>query len=146
MKKAYNLTVRDSVIRPDVNAFGFSSSHSRKEEVAFYNRINKNDEKELIRYQVWVYLEGPDLPFVDFVEYTLHSSFPDPVKKVPRSVVNPACSLEIWTWGIFEVGVRIVMKNGTNIHTRHRLSYDSNFENENIEWKSKAISGLSHAS
>lgn len=34
--------------------------------------------KDTYYYKVWLYVEGNDLPYVDYLIYTLNDSFPDP--------------------------------------------------------------------
>ena len=85
-------------------------------------------------YKVWVYLDGRDLPFVESVTYTLHSTFPDPVRKVERTVANPKCALIIWTWGIFEVKASVRNKQGRRYDLRHRLTYDLELSRGGLEY------------
>src|ERR1044072_2549501 len=75
-------------------------------------------------YRVWMYLEGPDLPYVDQVTYVLHSTFSNPVRVVSRTPANPNCCLDIWTWGIFTVKVIIEDSQGGTSVIHHRLMYD----------------------
>jgi transcription initiation factor IIF auxiliary subunit len=85
-------------------------------------------------YRVFLYLDGPDLPFVDWAKYQLHSSFSEPVRTVSRGLVNPRCKLEIWTWGLFRVNVTVVDRNGNSYSLHHDLHYDSEFERENVKF------------
>lgn len=78
------------------------------------------------RYKVWVYLEGPDLPYVKTATYHLHPTFPNPVRTVARRLANPNCALEIWTWGLFELTVEVEDKNGRV----HRLVHDMGYAGE----------------
>jgi len=75
-------------------------------------------------YKVWLYLEGLDLPYVERVEYILHSSFRNRVRKVSRRYSNQNCAHPLWTWGLFDVQVRVFMKNGEKKKRRHNLRYD----------------------
>ncbi len=94
----------------------------------------RNPKTDLPLYQVFLYLDGPDLPFVESVIYELHSTFPDPVRRVQRSVSNPRCKLPIWTWGVFEVKATIVDKSGRSHPRLHQLEYDGQFSREGVRF------------
>jgi hypothetical protein len=55
------------------------------------------------RYQVWIYLEGLDLPFVKEVLYQLPNSFTPQEYYVQRTIDNPNCRIAIWTGVAFTV-------------------------------------------
>lgn len=78
-------------------------------------------------YKVWIFLKGKDLAFVDSVTYTLHRTFDSPVRTVQRSLKNPHCQLQIWTWGVFDVGVSIRDQSGNLYRLVHSLRYDEAF-------------------
>lgn len=76
-----------------------------------------------LRYKVWLYLNGPGLPYVRTVTYTLHPTFPDPVRRVARTPSNPYCALTIWTWGLFNVRADVVDKAGHRHVLEHMMRY-----------------------
>lgn len=115
-----NVLVRDSVFDP--NALGQKTVH--------YSKVADNKA----RYKVWVYLEGKDLYYVDYVAYKLHPTFQNPVQKVKRTLSNPNCSLVIWTWGVFNLEVELFLKTGEKIVTTHYLSYDRQLKKEGIKF------------
>lgn len=79
-------------------------------------------------YKVWLYLDGPDVPFVQAVTYELHPSFRQRIHTVSRTAANQDCALIIWTWGTFEVKATVRTKsNGVTVLT-HMLSYDRDFK------------------
>lgn len=86
--------------------------------------IDKSSTNKNPYYRVWMYLEGPDLPYVEKVTYVLHSTFNNPLRSVNRTPANPNCSVDIWTWGIFTVKVIIEDKRGDTTVIHHRLMYD----------------------
>lgn len=73
-----------------------------------------------------IFLTGPrqDLDKVDSVEYTLHPTFPNPVRRV-SALGDPdrAFGLSATGWGTFEVGVRVFMKDGQSKELKHRLKF-----------------------
>ena len=98
--------------------------------------VRKHDDKVL--YKVWLYLEGNDLPFVQYVTYHLHPTFANPDRTVRRTAANPDCQLIIWTWGLFNVRAKIVDKNGNFVSLDHMLQYDQQIrraEPEDFEWE-----------
>jgi WD40 repeat protein len=58
------------------------------------------------------------------VEYTLHPTFPDPVRLVcePGDPQRPF-GLSATGWGTFSIGIRVFMKNGTHEDLRHQLKF-----------------------
>jgi transcription initiation factor IIF auxiliary subunit len=84
--------------------------------------VRKKDGKN--HYKVWIFLEGPDVPYVESVTYTLHSTFKNPVRRVPRSLSNPHCTLAIWTWGAFLVKATILDKQGRSYRVSCHLTFD----------------------
>ena len=98
--------------------------------------VSNQDKGRL--YKVWIYLDGDGLSFVDHVIYKLHPSFKDPEKKVVRSISNPRCVLTIWTWGLFNIEVKIKFQTGETLKTNHYTTYDSdlNSDSQFMEQKS----------
>lgn len=90
-------------------------------------KVHVREKKGRKYYKVWIYLEGNDLPYVENVTYTLHETFKNPVRTVPRSPSNPNCTLVIWTWGVFLVKATIVDKQGFTYLVNHQLTYDKQF-------------------
>ena len=107
MKAIIDVDVRDSVYEPGAT-----------DGTILYDRPAQN-----ARYKVWLYLDGPDLSYVRSVTFTLHPTFPDPVRTVVRTPSNPTCALEIWTWGLFTVRVDIEDKSGEHHIVQHKLTY-----------------------
>ena len=90
-----------------------------------------------VRYKVTLRLEGRDLPYVAFATYQLHRSFRVRTHRIDRTVSNPDCSLTIWTWGLFRVGVVIHLKSGQRIRVHHDLHYDDAIreaEPDKLQW------------
>ena len=73
---------------------------------------------------MWLYLRGCDLPYVRGVTYRLHPTFPQPERFVARTPANPNCSLELWTWGVFEVEAIVDTKDGEQLSLTRSMSYD----------------------
>jgi transcription initiation factor IIF auxiliary subunit len=75
--------------------------------------------EEWWRWAVWI--EGRDeaLDQVDFVEWTLHPTFPNPVRKVNDRTSK--FRLDTAGWGVFQIVARVQMKNAKQIKLRHYL-------------------------
>lgn len=86
-------------------------------------------------YRVFLYLEGPDLPFVKSVTYHLHETFAASIRRVDRSPSNPHCKLEIWTWGLFLLRATVHDKSGNRLNIEKQLDYDRTFQRTDIEFR-----------
>jgi transcription initiation factor IIF auxiliary subunit len=70
----------------------------------------------------WLWIGGPDseLDAIEQVIYKLHSTFPDPVRKVKDRASR--FRLETSGWGVFTIRVRVIGKDGSPLATlQHRL-------------------------
>lgn len=92
------------------------------------------------RYKVWLYLDGPDLPYVKRVTYMLHPTFPDPERVVHRTAANPRCALPIWTWGLFTVTARVEDKQGRTVELLHDLTYGDQLTDESTYSRVEGVS------
>lgn len=72
------------------------------------------------KWAVWV--EGPSaaLDRIDYVEWTLHPTFPGPVRRVGNR--QSKFRLETGGWGIFRIHARVQMKDGKEKKLRHDLA------------------------
>ena len=77
------------------------------------------DGEDYWRWSVW--LEGPDdeLDAVDHVVYTLHPTFPNPVRTESDRSTN--FMLSTAGWGTFTLYARVVHRDGTEDHLEHKL-------------------------
>jgi len=121
-RPTYSIQLRDSVLNPNKPATKAQTC------IAHYRKTGSANSQLL--YQVWLYLEGKDLPFVDRVKYVLHDSFRNPVQVVERTTLNQNCSLAIWTWGIFWVKAEVEDVRGRVIKLDHYLTYGKQIENK----------------
>ena len=71
------------------------------------------------KWAVWV--EGSDkaLDRIDYVEWTLHPTFPDPIRKI-RDRAHKFI-LETSGWGTFQIRARVQMKDGSAVRLSHYL-------------------------
>ena len=98
-----------------------------RERVVYYR--SKNERRY---YKIFIFLTGPDVPFVKRVTYTLHP-FQVQHNSVQRSLSNPNCKLAVWVWGKFEVLASVEDKKGNIYKMSHYLNFDSYFDPEKFE-------------
>ncbi len=72
------------------------------------------------KWSVWLEGRPKDLAAIDHVVYTLHPTFPDPVRTVRDR--RTGFKLESSGWGEFELYLEIVDREGRVRRRRHRLS------------------------
>jgi transcription initiation factor IIF auxiliary subunit len=72
----------------------------------------------------WVWIEGSknDLDLVDYVIYTLHSTFRNPVRKITNR--ESKFRLETEGWGTFTIYAKVVLKNKEEIPLEHELNLE----------------------
>lgn len=72
----------------------------------------------------WVWIEGPehDLDQIDQVVYTLHRTFPDPVRTVRDR--SSKFRLDTAGWGVFRIHAKVLFKIGGEIKLSHDLELE----------------------
>lgn len=76
-------------------------------------------------------LNGEDLNEIKYVEYKLHSSFENPIKKSRK--FSEGFPITMKGWGTFELKARIVFKDSTIRPIQ--LSHDLRFEGGESQWE-----------
>ncbi|MGC2235164.1 MAG: pYEATS domain-containing protein [Pyrinomonadaceae bacterium] len=137
IKDQLDLKIIDTVFDP--NIYGASENpvlprNAKSDEMKF--NVHYYERDGTFNYQVWLFLAGNDLPFVDKVTYQLHESFDEPFRTVNRTPANPDCRLVIWTWGIFQVNANIYDKNNRLYVLTHQLNYGNQLKEFNDKIKS----------
>lgn len=71
-----------------------------------------------------VWIEAPDkvLDEIEYVEYKLHATFPDPVRRATNR--NEKFLIESAGWGEFMIGVEISTKKGEHLKRQHWLTLE----------------------
>lgn len=73
-----------------------------------------------------VFIQGPEdaLDQIRCVEYTLHPTFPNPVRTVcQKGTGSRAFALSTTGWGTFEIGIRVITFDGRVQKLSHRLRF-----------------------
>jgi transcription initiation factor IIF auxiliary subunit len=69
-----------------------------------------------------VWIEGPNevLDGINLVEWTLHPTFSNPVRKIRDRASK--FRLETGGWGVFQILARVQLKDGEEVKLRHYLT------------------------
>lgn len=81
------------------------------------------------KWEIWIDASDEHLDKIDYVVYTLHSTFPNPVRQVNDRASR--FKLNADGWGTFTIYARIFRKDGTEIPVQHNLflAYPDGSEN-----------------
>jgi transcription initiation factor IIF auxiliary subunit len=71
------------------------------------------------KWSVWVEGKDEDLDRIDYVEWTLHPTFPDPIRQSRDR--GQKFRLETGGWGTFQIRARVQLKDGSNVRLSHYL-------------------------
>jgi transcription initiation factor IIF auxiliary subunit len=72
-------------------------------------------------WTIFIETDSMTLSSIQCVKYTLHPTFPEPV----RTVCSPSNNFGLSTqgWGTFEIKVRVLFKDGTERRLTHQLRF-----------------------
>jgi len=73
-------------------------------------------------WAVWIDATDEQLDEIDLVEYTLHHSFPKPVRE--SSERSTKFRLQTSGWGCFTIYAKAFLKNGEAVEMEHELSLE----------------------
>ncbi|MCB9592787.1 MAG: hypothetical protein H6719_08645 [Sandaracinaceae bacterium] len=124
MRRRVELAMQDSALDPD-----------RPDDRRIEHR--RFTPKGRMHYRVFLYLVGPDLPFVRDVVYELHPTFAQRTRRVRRTLENPSCKLEIWTWGTFEIRATVHTKDAGAVTLTHDMRYPGDFDAPDVQLVSR---------
>jgi transcription initiation factor IIF auxiliary subunit len=96
-----------------------------------YGEINADNTARHLNNRVWewtVFIETDEetLSQIEYVEYILHPTFPEPVRRVFKKDNNFALTAK--GWGTFEIKIRVVFKDRTERHLTHVLEFEQQQE------------------
>ena len=97
-----------------------------EEEVKFNNyakNVGKRGRYDWYKWKVFVDEEDEILDKIDYVEYLLHKTFPNP-RRI-RKDRKTKFALESEGWGGFYIIITIFLKNGEKKEQRYYLSIDT---------------------
>jgi transcription initiation factor IIF auxiliary subunit len=93
-------------------------------EISTENTAKKVD-KDLWEWEVFLVGDKETLDEINYVEYILHPTFRDPIKKIEERGDEPdkGFFLRAKGWGIFPIGVKVVFKDGEIKYLEHMLTF-----------------------
>ena len=71
------------------------------------------------KWSVWIEGQDEALNRIEFAEWTLHPTFPNPVRRISDRATK--FRLDTGGWGVFPIFVRLQLKDGQQIKLRHQL-------------------------
>jgi transcription initiation factor IIF auxiliary subunit len=91
-----------------------------------YGEIRAVNTARYLNNRVWewtVFIETDEetLSQIEYVEYILHPTFPEPVRRVFKRDNNFALTAK--GWGTFEIKIRVVFKDSAERHLTHVLEF-----------------------
>lgn len=72
------------------------------------------------KWAVWVEGTDEDLAQIEYVEWTLDPSFPNPVRKARNR--EEKFRIDTGGWGVFPIHARVLMTDGNSVSLKHYLS------------------------
>lgn len=121
--RSVQLALSDSLFDPD--------RRSKKQDKVKYQKRGE----DAYLYQVFLYLDGRDDYWVDWVEYRLHPDMKPNVVRVVRTPGNEKCKLSLWLWGSFEVQARVCLKSGEIVELVHSLTFGRDLGSNTYEYE-----------
>ncbi len=81
----------------------------------------KYEGNQTWRWSLWIEGLPADLDRIKSVTYTLHPTFPEPI----RTVTDRASKFQLRCsgWGIFRIPVRVRLKEGGTVELAHQLQF-----------------------
>ena len=73
------------------------------------------------KWSLWIEGADADLDMIAFVTYTLHPTFPEPI----RTVTDRASKFQLRCagWGVFMIPIEVQLKDGRTIELAHQLQF-----------------------
>lgn len=71
------------------------------------------------KWAVWIEAKEETLDLIEYVEWKLHPTFPNPIRK-SQDRANKF-RLQTGGWGVFQITARVQMKDGKQIKLKHYL-------------------------
>jgi transcription initiation factor IIF auxiliary subunit len=87
----------------------------------FVAQSQKYERENWWRWSLWIDGSDEDLDRIRSVTYTLHPTFPEPI----RTVTDRASKFQLRCsgWGIFRIPVTVRLKDGETIQLEHQLQF-----------------------
>jgi transcription initiation factor IIF auxiliary subunit len=92
-------------------------------------QTQKYEGNQWWNWSLWIQGSNDDLDGIASVTYTLHPTFPEPI----RTVTDRASRFQLRCagWGVFTIPITVRLKNGKTIELEHELQFT--FPNDTAE-------------
>lgn len=90
-------------------------------------------------WSVWIEGDEETLNRIEYVEYTLHPSFPEPVQRIKHR--SSKFRLNAEGWGEFTIRAQVITKDGSKKSLKHWLELKPSAEGEEQEQESATAGG-----
>jgi transcription initiation factor IIF auxiliary subunit len=84
-------------------------------------QTQKYEGNQWWQWALWIQGSREDLEQVESVTYTLHQTFPQPVRIVTDRASN--FRLQCAGWGVFTIPIEVRLKNGETVPLEHELQF-----------------------
>jgi transcription initiation factor IIF auxiliary subunit len=95
----------------------------------FIIQTQKYEGNQWWQWALWIQGSPEDLELVESVTYTLHPTFPQPVRTVTDRGSN--FRLQCAGWGVFTIPIAVRLRNGKTVELEHELQFT--FPDEVVE-------------
>jgi transcription initiation factor IIF auxiliary subunit len=87
----------------------------------FVAQSQKYEGDDLWKWSLWMEGSDDDLDEIESVTYTLHPTFPEPI----RTVTDRASKFQLRCagWGVFLIPIEVQMKDGQTLELEHQLQF-----------------------
>lgn len=87
----------------------------------FVAQSQKYEGDQWWRWSLWIDGPAEDLDRIQSVTYTLHPTFPEPI----RTVTDRASKFQLRCsgWGVFRIPVKVRLKSGETLELAHQLQF-----------------------
>lgn len=96
-----------------------------------------SNRKDYYKWEVWIENGENDISEIDYVEYLLHSTFNNRLRK--STDASSSFKIESSGWGEFRVEITIAKKSGTTFQMAHWLKLSDDYNSLNTEEESNVL-------
>ena len=90
-----------------------------------------SDKKDYYKWAIWIENGESDISEIDYVEYLLHSTFKNRLRKATN--LSDKFKIESSGWGEFNIEITVVKKNGERLQLSHWLTLGDGYESVNVK-------------
>ena len=84
-------------------------------------QTQKYEGNQWWQWSLWIQGSDRDLDRIESVTYTLHPTFPQPIRTVTNR--ESKFQLQCAGWGVFAIPIEVHLKSGETIELQHELQF-----------------------